>query len=259
MDLAGRVYAQDRCSHAVHVFGSDGSRLRLCTPQPTDFAEAARPRELSVGPDGSVYLRSSAKRSRGESIQYLAFGSEGRRLGWVAANLDWVSEVWRFKPEGGERWVLGYRELFLVDADGLPKRTIARQPDRRWLRALDDAAVAPDGSVAILSTPPYRSFDGEHAVHVYDPEGESLQSFDLPSDVRDWHPALVWTGRWLVVARDGGRFLVVDRSTGARHSFRPDGVGTDRYLEPFLSGGGRELWLIERDARRVTRYSLPSD
>jgi hypothetical protein len=72
---------------------------------------------------------------------------------------------------------------------------------------------------------------------------------------------VVWSGRWLVVARRGSRFLLIEMSTGKRFAWDVDaalGAGS-RSFEPFLGGGSKEIWLLDRSRRSVERFSLPGD
>ena len=261
VDWAGRILALEYDRREIHVFDADGRLSRTCRPDPSDYAPDLQLRSLAFGPDGSVYANDRLQRRGADRrVRFLAFGPDGTRRGWESLGFDTITERWRFKPEGGERWVLGLRDLFLVAADGSLRRRIDRQPDGRWIREPRDLAVAPDGSAALLTVMNSGFPDAESAIHLYDADGAERRSFVVPKDVAEWSPAVVWTGRWIVVARDGGRFLLIDTESDRRIDYVPPWIGAGGAgLDPFLSGGGRELWLVDRETRIVRRVSLPGD
>lgn len=258
VDLSGRIHALEYTRREIHVFDADGLPLRRCRPDPSDLSPDLGLRALVVGSDGSVYAHGWDQPSG--PTRFLAFGPDGTRRGWESLGFDTGRDHWRFKPEGGERWVMGRDHVLLVAADGSLRRRIDRQPDGRWIRASQDLEVAPDGSIAILTASSTAFEGGELSIHTYDEDGAELRSFEVPKDVRRWSPALVWTGRWIVVARRGGRFLLIDTVSDRRVDYVPPWIGAGAVeLDPFLAGQGLELWLVDLQNRIVRRFSLPSD
>jgi hypothetical protein len=247
VDAGGRIYAASQRTGAVHVFGPDGGRLRVCVPDKDDVPEGLSLPQLTVSDAGDIYLGLDGP---GGAPRYLHFSAEGKRVGVETLGLDSIREGWYCQPGTDRRWVLGYEEVFLVDGGGEVLRTLSRRPDGRWLEMFEGAAVAPDGSLAVLSS----GGEGPSAVSLYGPRGEPVRTFALPPAAGRPILALAYDGRRVVVPGEKEIFLF-DASGEALGRFAPppdDGAS----WTPFLAKEGREL-LLFNGRTTLYRFAMP--
>src|SRR6185503_6132837 len=172
-----RMHAVDQHTGFVHVVDPSGKRLHVCKPAPDDFSGDLVLPSLTVNDAGEVFL--SAFEAKG----FVHFDAGGSRLGIERLELDEHSQDWYAPPGSARTWVVGYRALYLVEADHHVARTIDRTPDGTWLRDLGHAAVAPDGSLALVTGRgrPIR-------LHLFSAAGEPVRSLDLPGSVVTFLP-----------------------------------------------------------------------
>lgn len=251
VDAAGRLYAADGRSGSVHVFDAEGRRLRICRPDSGDFPEAPRFPTLTVGADGEVWIRDSDPAE--ELPQFLVFHPDGTRAGMRSIPLESVRiELWPL-PEAGRFLVLGMDEAHLWKHPNLTLQTIQRRPDRQWLRTPLTAAVAPDGSLAIVSD---STLPGEtQAISLYSAAGDPVRVIPFSSGQRAW--ALAYSGKYLILPL-GPEILLLDRDGNPKLRFTPEGINLDTDdCRLFSAAGGRELWVVSAAKRSVTRYELP--
>jgi hypothetical protein len=247
IDGKGRIYAVAPRSGDVHVFDPDGRWLRVCHPEPGDFREALSFAQMTVADAGDIYLAPSGSES------YLHFAPDGKRVGIENLGLDSIKEEWYAQHGTDRRWVLGYEKVFLVDAAGKVSRTIDRRPDRRWLERPDEASVAPDGSIAVVSGA--GPFDrGSAAVSLYSAEGEPKACFLLPESVAWSHPRIAYDGR-RVVAIGKKEIVILDASGKPLGRFTPQN-SAEVWWTPFLTRSGRELVLFD-GRKSLFRYEVP--
>jgi hypothetical protein len=251
IDSRGRIYTAAARTGAVHVFDSTGKHLHVCRPNPTDFPDVPVNPKLSVADTGDIYVTTD------RTSQYLHFSPDGKRHGFerLRAVTDGDEDLagrWLPRPGGTGRWVLGYQKIGLADGKGEVTRTIDRQPNGHWLESLAEGAVAPDGSLAVVSG---SSFGRVMKLHLYDKAGEPVRTVALPPSVHVASP-LAYDGERIAIWADG-RLLLLAASGRPVGQFRPPQAGPEKaYWRPFLPVGRGELWL--HDGRlTVHRYSLP--
>lgn len=241
IDFQGRIYAAAARTGAVHVFERDGRWLRVCSPAPADVPEGLSRPQLTVSTAGDVY---EGLDTTGDG-PYIHFSPEGKRLGIESLKLNDVKEVWYCQPGTGRRWVIGYEKMFLADSAGKVVRTITRRPDRHWLDKPGDAAVAPDGSIAVESG---------GAVSLYRADGEPIRTFALPSSMPSRFPRLAFNGERVVVVADKSVF-VFDAFGKALGQFSPP-KGQDESWTPFLRNRHRDL-LLFNGKNVIYQFKLP--
>ena len=256
-----KIYAVAERTFAVHVFGPDGGWQTVCKPTPTDFNDFIDMPRLAVSDAGDVYLGLGDRRSRGLSQrreEYLHFAHDGTRLGEEHLGIDWPREDWYFQPGTGNRWVVGYQDVFLADPDGNVIRKIAKRSDGTWIECPGHASVASDGSIAVV-VGPVDTYDdgGDVYVNVYSATAEPGMLTKLPACLGSF-PRLGYDNGRLVAA--GNEYLVVFDETGrpVRRLALSAKLQEGRNWQPFVVNGGRELLLFGGiDTSTLRRYSLP--
>jgi hypothetical protein len=140
-----RLYAADRRTASIHVFEPDGRPAFVCRTEPSEFADESWQKPWFTV-DGAGEVRLFCWNAHG----FLRYGPDGVRLGVLPLAAE-DSHVRLPQPGTGRSWVLGGESLRLVGPDGDAVRSLERTPDDRWLRRLDGAGVAPDGSLALVA------------------------------------------------------------------------------------------------------------
>ncbi|MBX3356822.1 MAG: hypothetical protein KF745_00185 [Phycisphaeraceae bacterium] len=255
VDRAGRIYALDGHTAAVHVFDSSGRRTRILRPDPTDFPTDCGIGSITIAGDGEVYSRPTSI-GPGKS-RYLSFDAAGNRVGLQPCRSDDVSEEWFFRPGTQECVVVGYERAFLYDADQEMTRTLERRADQLWLDYPFSAAVAPDGSFAILARAPFGSGGIPSSVTLFSAAGDALETHELPEEsiiaraAASDHAVAVVSQRSL---------LYINRTANTAKTYTiPGDPASGSLLVPFFSPDAGELWLIDQAKHRVDRYKAPSE
>lgn len=252
VDSAGRLYAVDDRTGAVHIFDHTGATLRVCKPDIGDFKGKFSVAKLTARTDGSVFLSEGV--GADDHAGFLHFDSGGKRLGFRKLGLDAITEEWHALPAAGRLLVLGYQDAFIVDAAGKTERTIRRGADGTWLHRPEGASVASDGSFAIWTLNRFQ-FGKPPVVHRYGPDGDARQTLTLPEGSLSY--TLTYTGKHIATLA-GPHLWVFDTAGRTLRKFTPEVEGfREDYGRVFATNGGTELWLVLTDAKLVHRYALP--
>ena len=142
-DAKGQIYAADEQTGAVHVFDADGHKLHVCKPTKTDVPGNFRSTNLTVNDAGRVFLR-----GRGSDPNFVVFGPDGTRERTVPTGEGFCE--WYSRRGSAGMWILNYRDITLTDEKLALGRQIERWPDHSWIESPYSAAVAQDGSLAVL-------------------------------------------------------------------------------------------------------------
>ena len=245
-DQRGQLYAVDDRTGAVHVFDSDGAKLRVCKPARNDFSGNVGSTHVAAADDGTVFL---AMENYG-APRYLHFAPDGKRTGIERLKVDAITQEWYPQPGTANLLVLGYHAAFLVDRSGKIVRKIERRSDRGWLDRPKDAAFASDGSFAILAGSSERS-GHEQTINFFTRDAEPVSMFPLPdgfAQLRGFNGTHVTLG----TEED---ILLYDRGGTAIQRFA--GPNPRGQWDQFLTRDGRELWVVEFATRKVDRYAMP--
>ncbi len=244
----GRIAVADHRTLVVHTYGPDGRRQLRCRPPSMDFKETEHVDHIALDPRGGLVAS-----IRGSPRRQLLFGTAGdfvRDLGnvWNA-----VTEERCYQPDGG-CWVIGFRELHLLDPAGRRRTVLTRRPDHGWLTQLNGGAVSPDGSLAVVT-----ERNGERDwLCVYAPDGSPRHTLRLPSDLDVGWADFAFDGRWIYALREADTVgLEVTSGAVVRVRFPPR-VDPDALVGPFAVHGGRELWFLDRFARVMHRFANPA-
>gem|GEM_PF-1501262 len=251
----GQIYAVNTRTAAVHVFSEAGELLRLFKPLPTDFPTDPGLGSITVDGEGSVYYHTGSYSSQLSQDGYMGFLADGTRLGFKTLGLDVVSQTWLFKPGSLERWVLGYQEIWLLDAQGGVAANIDRRPDNDWLHRVNDGAVAPDGSLAVVSGPDGLGARGPFTLNIYEPNGKPGQSMPLASDYG--LGPLAFDGETVVVSAGGALDLHRLADGSVQRFVPPSESETSEYWFPHFSPDGDELWLLSSRSTKILRFAMP--
>ncbi len=252
----GRIFALNARTHAVHVFDHAGKPLRVLRPNAEDVPGSADVGPIAVAGDGWVYLGVADHGGFSSSMQYIMFDGEGNRARSERLGLDSIREQWVFRPGTQERWVLGYHGVFLVDANGEVAAKIDRRPDDRWFDRVDEGAVAPDGSLAVVSSANDGMLStGPRHLSVYSPTGAGRRTVALPDGIL--FPRIAFNGSHVVLC-SGDLVVLIDADTGDMKRLaippRPDG---EAFWTPGFSPDGREIWLRQASSQTLQQYRLP--
>ena len=247
VDLRGWTYLLNQRSGDVHVFDETGKHTRVCRPNADDFASTWFC-EMSVAGDGSVCTWVAHTR-------YLRFGADGKRIGFDLLGLDWVNGRLHFKPDGTGLWIGHDRVCYLASANGKRLVSLRQRPDGHDLSWVEREAVAPDGSVAVISSRRLGGSDEEYAINLYSPSGQPVRTVVMPLGCAPVFCA--YNGATVVTGSVGNELLFVcDVNTGRLRQWSPR-PEADRTGQPFFAQEGRELWLLRAGAFTINRFEIP--
>ncbi len=248
VDTTGRIYAADWRTGAVHVFDPRGQFLRTCVPSPTDdFDGHLGDQQLTASEDGHVYL------GLGDIVnnrvgQYVHFLPDGTRQGIETLALDNIKQDWYLQPGTGNRWVVTYEMVLLVDRAGTILKTIDRCPDRKWLEQPDEASVAPDGSLAVVA---------RRAVNLYSATGDPIRTIPIPAQFKGSRAPIAYNGKWVALWDQSGVILFdCSSQKWQQFSLRSTLVNVHFGYSLALAPNGREL-LLYYGGSTISRYELP--
>lgn len=250
IDQGGRLHAVDERTGAVHVFDKNGNRLRLLKPEVTDFKGKLSLAQVAVSSDGGVYINDKLS-----SRSFVHFAPGGGRLGVKRFGLDDVTQELYSIANRKEMIMIGYHDVFIVDEEGNPARTIQRRSDRNWLANPDRASVGADGSFAILTRDRGYWRKTPWDVNLYSATGDPLRTVTLPAACMD--SCFAYSGKYLAT-RTKSEICVFGATGEPVGKFSPawDDFKSER-CECFATFEGRELWFVSVDTKSVCRFELP--
>jgi hypothetical protein len=243
-DPTGRIYAADARTGSVHVFDPRGQFLRTCVPSPIDFDGHLGDQQLTASEDGHVYL-GLGHLGNNRVGQYLHFAPDGTRRGVETLALDSISEDWYLQPGTGNRWVVTYHKIFLVNRAGTILKTIERCPDRKWLEHPRRASVAPDGSLAVIA---------RGAVNLYSAAGEPIRTIPTPPHLEISYAQIAFNGKWVAFASN--KVIALLDSSGQKwQQFSPAESVRNAGCRLFFTPDGHELLLFDGETT-IFRFEL---
>jgi RHS repeat-associated protein/uncharacterized repeat protein (TIGR01451 family) len=233
----GSLYVADLYNHRIRRVGPDGRISTVAGTGGYDFggdggpatlAQLSSPRDVAVGPDGSLYISTNDRVRRvgpdgiistvvGTGVA--GFGGDGGPATLARLKVPWGISV---GPDGG---------LYLADAANRRIRAVRRS---QWIVSLDEVTVA--------------SEDGRE-VYVFGPGGRHLRTVDALTGALRYHfeydPAGQLTsvtdgeGGVTRVERDGsGKPLAIVASQGQRTTLAVDAQG---YLDSVTNPAGETV------------------
>lgn len=261
----GMSYAVDERTGAVHAFDAQGRRVRVYRPDIGDYDGRLSLPAVTIADAGDVYVgrKRDGNRARPDYVHYSA---DGARVGIEALDVDNVTQSWIAQPGTSRRWVVGYDSVYLVDPVGKVVNRIERDAQRRWLLQPGPAAVAADGSLALISenvsvqAAELRRIEGYGTIALYAADGKPTGAWPAPAGTSD---AIAYDGRRLAFVASaetsamGTTVVVTDLQGKVLSRFTPDPARPPRGVFFVDRGEGEELWVFDGKATLV-RYAIPS-
>jgi sugar lactone lactonase YvrE len=215
---------------------------------------------IELAGDGTVYLGlpPPGENPLSSAPNRVAFSPKGdpKRVRANRVSGD-APERWRFAPGTDHMLVLKATSVYLLDGDGKVLSTSARRANRQWLCGIVDASISPDGSFVVLSTSQMRgTARADEYFTLFDKAGKPLR--DVPSSLRMSGSGSLWFDGVRALTLGTGQITIIEMTTGKASSIQLPG-NHQILLESSvaLSPDGREAWLADPDALRVTRFALP--
>ena len=149
---------------------------------------------------------------------------------------------------------MGYQNVFLVQNLNKVVNTISRRADGKWLEYTKRAAVAADGSLAVLAgTQPVIS--GTYSINIYSSSGEARKTFDLPFSPLIYGN-IAYDGHHVFIRFEGDLF-VFSAEGKPLGKFTLPLEGKTEWNGPWLAMQGKELWFVEKPGMKLHRYAIP--
>lgn len=247
IDQKGRTYFMNNRTGTVHVFDSLGKKLHRCQCEPDDFKKSAG-YCYSVSPDGGVFVWQ-------KDSECLSFSPKGDRLGFVDLGpLVRRARAMLFQPDSMKAWLLADNRCHQIDANGNELLTLTKKSNGEDLQKTRDAAVAPDGSIAVLDIR-YGQKDTDETMSLFAPDGKPLQVITV-ADRQHWAGQMAFDGRRVVSITSKDKSLIMYvMKTGAIQPLDLRLKDKEwRAAAPFFSMQGRELWLLYVNDLTIDRY-----
>jgi hypothetical protein len=254
VDTLGRILALDRRARVVQVFDRDGRRLAVGRFDAEETPTAGLHAPFADPGDGSVLVRVQGN-------EYVRFDERGERLGRERLSTETKPHRCVLRPGTKERWLvvgyLGDSLLHATDDSGVdPARpAVQRRPDGKWLRGVHAVSVAADGTLFVLDGTSTSSPEVSRALCILPADGGAGRVIELPR---------TGLGNDLAVLEDwfafggSGAVHVMNQRTGEISRVEIDLPAEGKpWIDTFASPDGKELWVIERTARTLTRYAMP--
>ena len=242
-----RIFVADEKTKSVHVADSSGNVVGHCKPKGTDFKGHSWLRQIAVSPRGDVFCHLD----RRDYPAFLHFDSKWNRLGPKKVKVDPIAQDWYFQPNSELCWVVGYNDVYLVRNLDKTIRRISRRADGNWLEYTGEAAVAPDGSLALLA----RNENDETTVNIISPDGTVARTFPVSVAPR-YAAEICFSGRHVYVRNNRDLFIFDTEGTAVGRFNLPDSAMGENWAGPFSATKGKEIWFVSRKELEVYRYSV---
>jgi hypothetical protein len=173
---------------------------------------------------------------------------------------------WIAQPGTANHWVVRMDGVLLVDAHGKQLRRIDRTSDGDTLWVSGEAAIAPDGSLAVVSRV-QQSFLGmplgesRNVVLLISREGIPLHTLPTPAGLQSWNSGLAFDGTHIAfkahgkTSEDKESIVVADLHGSSRYRFQPASLDSDSKIFLLKRDGGSELWIYDGKGA-IARYAL---
>lgn len=248
------ILPDDPNEHPVHL---DQLTLRMIGQvKPPDDASTAQSKQDKGAIDNGVWPWSI-----GEQRDYRGLLAKTSHLYDLLDNDDAV----RSRTRNGRYWIVSSEQLSLISEDDKTIRNIQRRSDDDWLDKIDSAAMASDGTLAVLSHDVEEGdvrIPDEYRVSLYAANGDPQTTVRLPNVLEMyWMPdQFAFNGRYVLVGTwfRANQCLLLDCAANPPRWF---GLGeiADIELGDYFDFAldGKELWLIKKDERTALRFEVP--
>lgn len=241
----GFITAFDGQTAELHRFDPEGKSVFVTRTLKEDYpSRPIEPEGLYETKSGDIYVGDDWMGNPLKRRGYLHFAANGQRVGWqslmdeaqVFTKFDSPSPTWRWQKDR------------LIDENGRTVHELDRWPDLRW-RDDSDPLAAPDGSLAVIGTPGYRSYrmDAGEYMAFYTPNGTPQGMVKLSIPLESIYSAAFDGETVYVLLEKELRAIGRDGETRWRADVRGHKV--------FFTAKGLAVW----DGKgRVTWYGLPT-
>lgn len=233
----GRICIQDRRTGALHVWHEDGALAWIGAVEPEDSQLVENYGRIAAAGDGSLWVESRER-------QYLGWDAQGARLGHRSFDVQPT-----FPTSGKHVWTWGRNwRISLREESGAELVRVARHPDNRWIRGVDDAVCPDADTLAVLS---------DSTVLLYSATGEPRDSIAIPEPA--FRSTIHGRGEWLLVAASQPNVLFIHRPTGTvQRVSLPTPKDEENWTHGFSADGKRLLSLqVEAGSFTLHRFELP--
>ena len=183
VDSRGQIYTFNSLTASVHIYAPDGSFVRALKTENSDYEIRVQIHGIKVDHRGTVYVHINMHGD--SSREHLAFSANGERIGFFAKATESISEEWLFMPSAQGLWVLGYEEIHLLDENKELVQTIEKRANGDWMQHVGNGAVAEDGSLAVIASPPPLMSEKPAVVSIYDEAGNPVDAILLARIIHD--------------------------------------------------------------------------
>jgi len=176
--------------------------------------------------------------------------------------VDEVSQAWLSQAGTTNRWLLGYRRAYLVDANANILRRLERTADGQWLETPGPASAAPDGSIAIVSGAKGDPMNGTSKVlvSIFSADGNPAATWPAPDDISTFNGSIAFDGERLAFLlgkhEKPSGILLTDKQG---HPLVKSAYQSGDYIASvfFVQGReGSELWVFDGKSK-VDRFAVP--
>ena len=141
----------------------------------------------------------------------------------------------------------------MVNAAGEKTRAVERRADRRWLDKPHSAAFAADGSFAIIAIPSSWGSGRAPSLTLFNPGGDPTRTLELPGMT---YPRVAFNGAIACVVSEE-TILFVSAAEGRTGISAMSGGKKRWWWYPYSSPDGRELWMLDPEAKALHRFVMP--
>lgn len=260
----GWIYAADERTGAIHVFDPSGKLQRVCRPLPTDYKSRLILPSLTVADSGDVFVTRNGH-DFDAATDFLHYDAKGQRVGVEFVKLNEVSQTWLSQPGTTNFWILGYERAYRVDSRGSILRRLDRTATGEWLETPGPAAVAPDGSFAVISgargdpmsrTPP------TVLVTIFTAEGTASATWPAPSSISMFNGAMAFDGHHVAFVfasndhKKSEAVLLTDTQGAPLLKISLAAAGESAHVFFVNTEGGAQLWVFDGKST-IDRYAWP--
>ncbi|HEX5123527.1 MAG TPA: hypothetical protein VFV97_09790 [Rhodanobacteraceae bacterium] len=257
---SGKIYAADERTAAVHVFDGEGKRVHVCRPDTKDYDAGLDLPSLTVADGGDVFItRHDNLGATERALDFLHYSPACTRMGVESTDVDAITQRWYAQPGSTNRWILGLDHVYLVDAKGHTVRAIERDANGHWLLQPDNAATAPDGSIALVSNTPVGLGSVPANVAVYSRGGDAIVTWPYPG--KSYLASMAYDGETVALLSgepDSGKrpeVTLLDVRSGATRAFAPPSASDSSHIFIVARNGAAELWVSD-GSTNIERYAL---
>lgn len=248
----GLIYAVNEDDSCVHVFDPGGKLRRVLRPNPDDFVAQFGFGSILVQGNGTVMYTPGAQYQGPGG--FVTFNEEGMRTGREKEILNEVSEEWYGLPGTQKRWAVGYTTCGLIDEKGEIAKRLKKRPDGAWFGTLHDAAVSPEGGLAVICGPTGMGMRGPAFACVFSKDGEPIATLPMPEDTTSFR--IAFNGTTVAVTAADEVYMLPVTGGAAKKFDLPKDDEKEAWWNLYCSPDGKELWAMRAGTIELVRFAF---